>query len=489
MPPSSGAAVPISGFDGLDVAAASAALSENPLVGYIPHPKQAKAHAAKERIRGFYGANRVGKTTFGVVDDLIQLLPPELVPPHLLPYKKFGHRTPIRGRVLTPDQRHTQEAVVDKFRELCPPKALRGGAFDTAYNQQKGVLWFERGDRVDFMSFEQAPDKFGGVPCWFIHYDEEPSGPNSSRIRWQCRIRLTDYGGYEIFTMTPFASLGWVYRLLWQRRQEAGTFVIRAAMADNPAIDPAEIERHRAEMSDIEFKIAVLGMPVILEGLFYEEFSDDDHVRPAPMLNDVKDWDVICGIDPGLERTGVVWVGFDSENVGFVFDELYPSNQVPADIAPQITERNETWGIEPDYYVIDPQSRARSLIDYEQTQTEYQRLGINCIPGQNARGPGILQVKRRLQHEGIYVSKECHNLLWEISEYRRDPKSQDEFAAIKENDHLVDALRYVCQERPWVSLSTPPAGSYSDWQPGQAPPADWFEQRQPVASPPLGSMM
>jgi hypothetical protein len=37
--------------------------------------------------------------------------------------------------------------------------------------------------------------------------------------------------------------------------------------------------------------------------------------------------DVYVGIDPGIARGGVVWCGFDRDNVMLVFDELYPENK------------------------------------------------------------------------------------------------------------------------------------------------------------------
>jgi hypothetical protein len=70
---------------------------------------------------------------------------------------------------------------------------------------------------------------------------------------------------------------------------------------------------------------------------------------------------VYVGIDPGIARGGVVWCGFDRDNVMLVFDELYPEGKTVEEIALISGRRTAEWGIEPDVYVIDPSARNRSV--------------------------------------------------------------------------------------------------------------------------------
>jgi hypothetical protein len=46
------------------------------------------------------------------------------------------------------------------------------------------------------------------------------------------------------------------------------------------------------------------------------------------------------GIDPGVARGGVVWCGFDRDNVMLVFDELYPEGKTVGEIAKEIRAKN-----------------------------------------------------------------------------------------------------------------------------------------------------
>src|SRR5436305_373187 len=79
---------------------------DNPLLGYHPHPKQVVFHSPPfPAIRAFFGGNRSGKTTAAVLDTIIQVIGRDLVPEHLLPYKRWD--PPVKVRIVTPDLTNT----------------------------------------------------------------------------------------------------------------------------------------------------------------------------------------------------------------------------------------------------------------------------------------------------------------------------------------------------------------------------------------------
>lgn len=426
-------------------------LERNPLNGYVPYEKQIQFHAAKQRTRMFIGGNRTGKTTSAAADDLIQVLPPELVPPHLKAYKKYGHDDAAKIRVITPDLTDTMESVLEKYREVCPAEALRGGSWDKAFDKVKRNLHFKRGDRINFMSTEQDPNKFGGQAFHRIHFDEEPSGPNAWKIYRESRMRLIDYGGDMVFSMTPLMETDWIEDKLWEQRGSDRVFGVQASMRDNPYLSEAEIEEALADLTAEERQAVEHGQFVSFAGKFYPEFTRELHVRPPVDAGYLENMDIVVGIDPG-SRTGVVWVAFDNDNVALVFDEFFPDGMVVPDIATEIKKRNEMWGIEPSY-VIDPASRIRTGPSQEQFTTEYARHQIYCGSGQNERGPGIMEIKRRLQKEGLFFTEDVPNVIFQMSRYRRDADSGDEWKAVKQTVttrfDLLDSLRYSVLERTW----------------------------------------
>jgi hypothetical protein len=78
-------------------------LEGNPLWGYVPHNQgpdggQVRFHQASPDdvfLAAVVAGNRFGKTHAGVVDNLIQILPPELLPPWLVAPDGPGGRRPV----------------------------------------------------------------------------------------------------------------------------------------------------------------------------------------------------------------------------------------------------------------------------------------------------------------------------------------------------------------------------------------------------------
>ncbi len=87
-----------------------------------------------------------------------------------------------------------------------------------------------------------------------------------------------------------------------------------------------------------------------------------------------------------------------------------------------------------------------------------------------------MEIKARLQHEGIFFSRNCPLIVDEIEHYRKDPNSSDEFAAVKSNDHILDGTRYVAMERLWTPEGEVSEPEPDEWTPGTAPPAEWFDR-------------
>jgi hypothetical protein len=81
----------------------------------------------------------------------------------------------------------------------------------------------------------------------------------------------------------------------------------------------------------------------------------------------------------------------------------------------------------------------------------YKDLGLDLTEADNAVEAGIYKLVDRLASGRLKVFKSCQNLLQEMRLYRRDEKGR----VVKDNDHLVDALRYGVMEMHSI-LSTKP---------------------------------
>ena len=448
-----------------------------------PHPKQHLLLQSTDRLRAFFGGNQSGKTTIGVVDDLIQAVDEDVLPERLKQYKQY--RAPFHGRVITPDATSTRDVVLEKFRELAPKDQLTGGSFDTAYEKARAVLSFANGSSIDFKTFEQDRDKHGGATLHRVHYDEEPP----REIRNEARIRLVKYRGDELFTMTPLEGMTWMLDEVWELRHQEGITAVQVDMTENPWLDKQAIDLALSGLTKEEVQARKEGRFVHFAGLVYGEWDDQVHVCQQPKIKVVQGWDVIVGVDPGVRGTGVVWVGFDNENVSCTFDELFVSGEdaIPENVAERIRAKNKQWGIQPDFTVIDPAAASRSVQTGESIEAAYQRAGVYCVHGQNQVEAGVFERKRKLQHRPPLhtVSRTCQRLLWENSRYRIDDRADGKFQVVKRDDHELDAERYVLMARPFPFETLDPEREFRT-PIGQAPRFRFPQQQKPLA--PTGAL-
>lgn len=448
---------------------------ENPLY-YYNHPKlskypqhvyQLEFHKMGKdyRDRLFSGGNQSGKTTAGVADDLIQALDADLLPPHLLPFKKF--KPPFYWRIFTPDLQSTMEIVQHKIRELVPPQALLGGSWDKAYNKQQRVLFFENGSWCYFNSYDQDLDKLGGVTLMRNHYDEEPP-----RSVWEeSQPRLVRYNGDEIFTMTPLKGLTWMYHEIWRKagvnesstkrvftNSDDSVGVVIVDMDDNPSLTDEAKTATLKQYSPAVRKARKEGRFIHFSGLIYEEFKREVHVLPfefEPESVIHSNVNVVVGIDPGFRHAcAVLWGAMTPDGELVIFDELYVEKWVIEDICKKIKEINAYYEVDPIFYVIDPHARDRSKQTGRSDRMEFTENGIPTVLGQNAVETGIQKVAQQLRENKLFIAPRCRNLISEFEQYRwkEPPRSEEDARAvpIKQRDHALDALRYIVMSRPYL---------------------------------------
>lgn len=437
----------------------------DPLQFFKPHAKQIDFMATDAPIKAFLGGNRSGKTTVGIVDDLIQACDRKAVPEHLHFAKVW--EPPFYCRIITPDFTATMEGVVfQKLREWAPRAQLVGGSWVKAYDKPNRMLRFKNGSWFQFMTYEQDLDKFGGAALHRVHYDEEP--PES--IRKECLMRLIDYGGQEAFTMTPLMGMSWMYSDIWEP-WEKGTLrdahVVTVDMDDNPYLDNRTKERVLQGLNREERQARKQGRFVHFGGMIYPDFDRERHVvpeLPRPRRED-KPFDgssIWVGIDPGQRNmaAAVYCAIADEEGTLLVFDEVALQGATVKDMCAELHARNEFWKISPRAFVIDPVARNHVHQTGRSDQMEYADHGIATVLGQNSVTAGISNVRTRLQNDALLICANCEVLLDEFRKYRwTSPKkvSDDDPAErpIKKDDHLLDALRYVCMARPYMAKSQP----------------------------------
>lgn len=417
-----------------------------------PHPKQHAWLSAKTRKVAAFSGNRFGKSASLVVKALVECLGPEHIPERLRQYQRV--KGVCHGRIVGPDlQAWLHGVMLPEFRKWCPPQALKGGSFDEAWNKNERMLRFENGSFVQFMTYEMAVDKFGGAAMDFIGFDEPPP----EDIHEECSMRLGRPGGLQLlYTMTPLnaegANAAFVFREIWKKREAPEITVVKGSIHDNPHLSKDEVEAVLEGRSpdDPRRRAREHGDFLFWGGLVYPGGFEDHLVDPP---REVKNLDVVVGIDPGFRNAAFIWIAFNRDNEALVFHEELIQGGVPSLFARCIRNINRRWGLtgkrEP-RYVFDPSYRNTQQDTGESVESLLMLEGIFGAPGMNDVEAGCLNILDRLQDSALKVSKECYGLRDEADEYHTEKTTDGKFKVHKDNDHRLDALRYALMSRLWV---------------------------------------
>lgn len=149
-------------------------------------------------------------------------------------------------------------------------------------------------------------------------------------------------------------------------------------------------------------------------------------------------WPQGYGLDVGWKKTAAIWAAMDPEPerpVFYLTGEYYVGEQTPV-IHSQSIIAHGSWQTG----AIDPASRQRGQKDGKKLMVEYRNAGLNVIKANNTVEAGLYHVLCLMQTGRLKVFRGLlQHWLNEYRLYRRDEKGK----IVKENDHLMDAMRYL----------------------------------------------
>lgn len=208
--------------------------------------------------------------------------------------------------------------------------------------------------------------------------------------------------------------------------------IIQAGWDDAPWLSEEAKEQMAADTAPHLIEARRLGRPSMGSGNVFpiaiEHILTDPFIIP-PHYKHLLAWDV------GWNRTAGLWAAIDPQtDTMYIYDEYYVGEQPPAVHAAAARARGE-WipG------VIDPAARGRSQEDGKQLIRSYRDLGMPLHVANNAVDTGITELWQRMVGGSLKVFNTLPNFAREFVLYRRDLKGR----IIKENDHLMDCLRYL----------------------------------------------
>ena len=174
------------------------------------------------------------------------------------------------------------------------------------------------------------------------------------------------------------------------------------------------------------------GVPMLGSGRIFPVDEKQIIIDPFPLP---KYWPRAYGLDVGWNRTAAIWGAWDRENdTLYLTSEHYMGQQPPQVHADAIKSRG-AWMAG----AIDPAAAGANQRDGKCLLDEYRELGLLLTEADNSVEAGIMAIYRRLTSGRLKVFRSLPNWAREFRIYRRDEKGK----VVKENDHAMDATRYL----------------------------------------------
>lgn len=251
----------------------------------------------------------------------------------------------------------------------------------------------------------------------------------------QALARCSVDGAKIWFSCNPGSPQHWFYKNWIMRRAERNALYLQFAMTDNPSLSQKTLERYKNMYSGVFYDRYIRGLWVVAEGLVYPMF---DNVVPTV----TRKYDTYyIGMDYGiLNPTAMLLVGH-CDGVWYVVKEFYHSgretNQQKTDAEYYVDLKQLAEDLTIKRLIVDPS--AASFITLVEKEHQFKIWDAD-----NTVIEGIQHVAQCIADKKLMVNDCCKRTIQEFGLYRWDETAPED-KVIKENDHAMDALRYVIQ--------------------------------------------
>lgn len=387
-------------------------------IPYTPHAKQISVHNDPARFKVLNWGRRTGKSTLGINETLKRAL------------LKQG-----RYWIVSPTYKQSKNIYWRGLVNQIPKQLIH------KRNESELILELINGAFIELKGADQ-PDSLRGAGIEGVILDEYAFMKPDV---WEEIIRpmLLDSKGWAIFISTP-NGFNHFYDIVQAAIAKPNWAYYHATTYDNPYIDPKELEEERETYDPDTFAQEFLGEFKKMKGLVYSEFSREVHVVSPSQVPD--DGMRYLGVDFGfVNPLAVLYVLVDYDNNWWVYDEIYERG-LKTKQAVNIIKRK----MNDQYFTgkVGDSAAAQEIanfadhglhVDAVKKGKDSIKAGIQLIHNQLA----ILEATGKPK---LFISANCTNLIWEFETYRYPEEKEDKNAPeepIKEDDHAMDALRYI----------------------------------------------
>lgn len=293
-------------------------------------------------------------------------------------------------------------------------------------------------------SDERAETKIRGSTFAGAYIDEITLIPESFFIMLLSRISIPNA---KIFATTnPDSPYHWLKVNYIDRQDELDLKLWKFKLDDNPSLTEAFKTNLKAEYRGLWSRRYIDGEWCLAEGTIYDFFDTKLHCIDFPPG---QGREYYVGVDYGTTNPAAfVLVAYNNmhyPNYWIEKEYYYDSskhNRQKTDSEYAEDLKNFIGDIPVKQIYIDPSAASFKL--------ECQRNGTrNILDAENEVLDGIRFVASMFNNGSLKICKACVNLIHEMSSYVWDSKSKDIGVdkPLKQNDHIVDALRYCIATR------------------------------------------
>lgn len=325
---------------------------------------------------------------------------------------------------------------------------LKSRGYTVRERRSDSLFFVSRGDVENtFYIFggrdERSQDMVQGITLAGVFFDEVALMPESfvNQATGRCSVD----GSKHWFNCNPGSPNHWFLQRWIKQRDKKRYLYLHFDMDDNLSLSERIKDRYRSMYSGVFYKRYILGMWVLAEGVVYPMFSREKHVTSKPFVYEPLNRDhrrlrFFVAVDYGtVNPFAALLAKYDPYDGSVeIINEIYHAGRDG-----QRADNEEYYrmlerlvdGYPIESIIIDPS--AASMIETIKKYGKYLARAAN-----NDVLNGIQEVTKYLNLGLLKVSDKCKGLLMEFETYSWDEKSgQDK--VIKENDHALDALRYL----------------------------------------------
>lgn len=285
---------------------------------------------------------------------------------------------------------------------------------------------------------ERAQKRIQGSTMALVYIDEITNIPEGFFKMLLSRLSVNNAKLFA--TCNPDSPFHWLKRDFIDNPQ-LDMKVFKFRLEDNPSLNEDYISNLKKEYSGLWYKRFIDGQWVLAEGVVYDFFDNDLHtIRLPPGPAEY----YVVGIDYGtVNPTAFTLVGYNRQyfpNMWVEKEYYYSSkeyNRQKSDTEYVEDLKKFIANLPVRGIFIDPSAASLKI------EMQHQNVQ-NIYDADNDVLNGIRFTSKLISNGTLKICQNCTNLMKEFQTYRWDEKAEQrgEDKPIKDNDHILDSLRY-----------------------------------------------